>query len=164
MPTIWKSERKFRYKTLKALLKSLRNGSSYMSACKAADISIVTFYNWRKQNEKFNRIITEIYDSRIAVVEDVLYKKAMEGDNNCIFFFLKNRAKDRWKDRPEGEEQSKAQIQIINYGIQTNQQQIQQQPIDVEATPTSNNGFHAPQVAVRSFAGEKPIQDDSVAS
>lgn len=86
---------------IEAILKSLNMGTSINQACKAADISKVTLWRWRKKSKRLNNKILSILDSRTQTVEDALYKAAIGGNIVAQIFWLKNRAHDRWKDRYE---------------------------------------------------------------
>ena len=93
---------KQREKIINAICLSLEGGSSLQRACKeAGHISEVTFYKWRRQDEALANRVEEIYDSRIGNVEDALYRDAVKGNTSAQIFFLKNRAKHKWKDQRE---------------------------------------------------------------
>jgi len=88
-----------REKKRKAILESLKAGSSISQACKAAQVDRTTVWLWRKKSKKFNNKVLAILDSRTQVVEDALYKNALNGNIVAQIFWLKNRAPDRWKDK-----------------------------------------------------------------
>jgi transposase-like protein len=88
-----------RFKKLRAILKSFKQGASIQAACKAAAIDTSTLWKWRKANERLDELIRNTIDSRIQVVEDALFKKALEGNTTAMIFFLTNRAPERWADR-----------------------------------------------------------------
>lgn len=89
------------WRVIKAILKSLKAGASVNAACQAAKVSVPTLWAWRKANKRLDVLVKTIYDSRIAIVEDALYKLALEGNPTAQIFFLKNRAVDRWRDKQE---------------------------------------------------------------
>jgi hypothetical protein len=84
---------------IETVLESLKRGSSINAACQSAGVDTVTFWLWRKKDPSLNDKMRHIYDSRIQIVEDALYKNALEGNVAAQIFFLKNRDQDRWKDR-----------------------------------------------------------------
>ena len=86
---------------IKTVLESLSKGTSFVKACKAADINQATFWRWRRQSKKLNQQVLQVLDSRTQTVEDALYKAAVEGNVTAQIFWLKNRAPDRWRDRYE---------------------------------------------------------------
>lgn len=88
-----------RQKRQKVFLKSLEGGVSVLKASKAANIDYKTIWRWRKDDEEFNIEIMSILDSRIMIVEDALFLNAAKGNLGAQVFYLKNRARDRWKDR-----------------------------------------------------------------
>lgn len=90
-------------KIVNTILQSLRKGSTINSACEHADIDVVTFWLWRKRDKSLDDEVKSIYDSRIQIVEDALYKSALDGSNTAQIFFLKNRDVNRWRDKTEQE-------------------------------------------------------------
>ena len=117
-----------RFRQLRKIIRSLRRGSSMASSCVAAQIDATTLWRWRKSNPKLDNLIHNIVDSRIQMVEDALFKKAMEGDVGAQRLFLTNRAPNRWKDRST----------LINNNIQTNVSTHHKDPVKkyLEEVPT----------------------------
>ena len=87
----------------RAFLQSLKSGVTIKDASDAAGIDRTTVWLWRKKWKGFNNKIFSIIDSRTQTVEDALYGSALSGNVAAQIFWLKNRAKDRWKDRFEHE-------------------------------------------------------------
>jgi hypothetical protein len=85
-----------RFKKLRCIFKCLQGGVSVIQACKAANIDPSTLWDWRKKNARLNSKIYSLVESRIQVVEDQLFKKILEGHATSMYFFLCNRAPDRW--------------------------------------------------------------------
>jgi hypothetical protein len=85
-----------RFRQYRAIFKSLKAGVSITQACKDANIDPHTLWDWRQVNDRLNRKVHGIIDSRIQIVEDKLYNKALEGSTASIIFFLCNRGPDRW--------------------------------------------------------------------
>lgn len=92
-----------RQKRQKDFLKNLEGGVSVLKASKAADIDYKTIWRWRKDSKEFNNEVMAILDSRIMIVEDALFLSAVKGNLGAQIFWLKNRAKDRWKDKFEAD-------------------------------------------------------------
>ena len=90
-----------RQKKQENFLKSLEGGVSVLAASKAADIDYKTIWRWRKDDEEFNNKVMAILDSRTMIVEDALFLNAAKGNLGAQIFYLKNRAKERWKDKIE---------------------------------------------------------------
>lgn len=84
-----------------AFLESLEGGMSISKACKAANISRNTIWEWRKASKRFDKKVNSIIDSRTQSVEDALFASALKGNVAAQIFWLKNRAKERWKDKFE---------------------------------------------------------------
>jgi len=90
-------------KKTEAILESLKAGTSFTKACKAAEVDTSTFWLWRQADKRLNEKVLEVLDSRTQIVEDALFKSALGGNITAQIFWLKNRAPDRWKDRYEGQ-------------------------------------------------------------
>lgn len=82
-------------------LTSLDNGASIKKSCNAAGITEMTIWRWRKRSKDFESQILTILDSRTQTVEDALFVNAVKGNVIAQIFWLKNRGKDRWKDKFE---------------------------------------------------------------
>ena len=92
--TFWR-----RVKRLKKIFKSLKAGNSISAACKAADVDVSTLWGWRKDNPTLDAKIFKVIDGRVQMVEDALFKTAIEGNVTAQLAFLFNRADDRWRDK-----------------------------------------------------------------
>ena len=79
------------------VIKNLLACQSVTDSCKNADISRETFYQWCKDT-KFNDRVNAALDSRVKVVEDALFKNALNGNVVAQIFFLCNRSKNRWEN------------------------------------------------------------------
>jgi len=88
-------------KRIESVLDSLAKGSSFLKACKAADIDQATFWRWRQKDKELDQQVIQVLDSRTQTVEDALYAGATKGNVVAQIFWLKNRAGNRWKDRQE---------------------------------------------------------------
>ena len=86
---------------IESFLASLRGGASVLKASKAATVDYSTIWRWRQKYKEFNEKVLAILDSRTQIVEDALYLNAASGNLGAQIFWLKNRARDRWKDRHE---------------------------------------------------------------
>ena len=64
-------------------------------ACKAAGVSRQTYFNWKKDDEKFATVVKDSQEALIDFAESMLMKKIKAEDNTAIIFFLKCRAKER---------------------------------------------------------------------
>ena len=84
-----------------AFLKSLDGGVPITKACEEANISRNAIWEWRKKSKRFDNKVNSIIDSRTQSVEDALFSSAVKGNVAAQIFWLKNRAKERWKDKFE---------------------------------------------------------------
>ena len=85
---------------MRAILMSLKNGSSITAACEAANISHSTYFNWCHGNERFGELTDRAKQSRISIVEDALFKSAKNGSTNAQRYYLNNRKGHDWKEDP----------------------------------------------------------------
>ena len=93
--------RKYNRGILKAILTSLKAGSSIAASCDAAGINVTTFWYWRKKNKRLAKMVEAIQEAHVDVVESALYASALSGDTKAQTFFLKNRSSKRWTDKQE---------------------------------------------------------------
>ena len=102
-----------------AYIQSLKNGTSRVEAAEAAGICTTTVWNWRKKDKQFQKDEEEALESRITIVEDALLKtatgKAGKGQVIAQIFYLKNRGKDKWKDKQEIEHKVPDTINIKHF-------------------------------------------------
>lgn len=97
-----------------AFLKSLSLGSSISEFAEAAGVTRVTIWLWRKKYKGFDDKVLSIIDSRTQSVEDALYASAIKGNVVAQIFWLKNRGKDRWKDKFEQKVEVEEELKIID--------------------------------------------------
>lgn len=62
-------------------------------------ISVTTVYDWMNKNPKIAAAIKKGRDKSIDLVENALFKSAINGNVTAMIFYLKNRAPERYKDR-----------------------------------------------------------------
>ncbi len=62
-------------------------------------ISVTTVYDWMNKNPKIAAAIKKGRDKSIDMVENALFKSAINGNVTAMIFYLKNRAPERYKDR-----------------------------------------------------------------
>jgi len=96
-------DEKERKRRRQIILESLRNGATKTKACAEANIERMTLYRWMKIAKSFKRDVEEAIEAQIGVVEDALYKIAVEGSLAAQKFFLCNRAPDKWKETTKHE-------------------------------------------------------------
>ena len=88
---------------VEAVLASLESGVPISKACEAAGLNRTTFYVWKRSSKENEQRYYDVIDSRTLIVEDSLFKSAKGGNVAAQIFWLKNRARDRWKDRFDNE-------------------------------------------------------------
>lgn len=62
-------------------------------------ISVSTVYDWMNKNPEIAAAIKKGRDKSIDMVENALFKSAINGNVTAMIFYLKNRAPERYKDR-----------------------------------------------------------------
>jgi len=62
-------------------------------------ISTVTLYDWKKKFSKISNALKKGKEVVDFAVENALLKKALAGDVTAMIFWLKNRRRDKWRDR-----------------------------------------------------------------
>lgn len=62
-------------------------------------ISVTTVYDWMNKNPKIAAAIKKGRNKSIDMVENALFKSAINGNVTAMIFYLKNRAPERYKDR-----------------------------------------------------------------
>ena len=73
----------------KRFIETLEAQSTVLHAAKAAGISRLTAYRWRKEDLDFADQWDEALENAVDVVENSLYQKAVSGDTICMIFYLK---------------------------------------------------------------------------
>lgn len=106
------------WKVIRAILKSLKSGSTHFVACKAAGINDGSWWLWRKADPRLESIVQRVLNARVQFVEDALFKNALGGNFNAQQYFLNNRARERWQKDPDfifktGDDNSKHITQIF---------------------------------------------------
>lgn len=62
-------------------------------------VSVSTAYDWMNKNPEIAAAIKKGRDKSIDMVENALFKSAINGNVTAMIFYLKNRAPERYKDR-----------------------------------------------------------------
>lgn len=104
---------KFTEERKQTWLETFKKTHNVSAACEAVQISRTQVYKCRDQDEKFRDQWEAIENRVLDVVESVLHKKALEGDNACLFFLLCNRRSEKWKHRGEVEHKGKIQTEEV---------------------------------------------------
>ena len=78
------------------LLQALVNTSGIVSsACKAANVSRMTYYRWYNEDPDFREKADDIKELQKDFAESLILKKMKEGDTTMIIFYAKTQMKDR---------------------------------------------------------------------
>ena len=124
-----KKQSKSRYtaKKQKRFLEVYKKTGAYIFvACDAIGVTRKTYYEWRKTCPVFDEKCDEIEDSLVGFAESHLMQNIKAGKEASIFFFLCNRAPDRWRH-----------IQTIEHGGDTDKPfRIILENVDTKKFPT----------------------------
>lgn len=123
-----------KWQKLKPILKGLRQGQPIYALCRKVGIDPVTFWYWRQDNPRLDDVVEKIRTSRVQMVEDALFKTALEGNVAAQCFFLKNRGKN-WRDTALIDQSQHTLVQIVNYGKHTSSSSRIQRPAAPVAIP-----------------------------
>lgn len=93
--TIKKRQKKQKELFLQEFKKKAGNISA---TCEAINISRETYYEWKRKDKDFAKRCDEIYQSLIDLAESQLIKNIIAGKETSLFFFLCNRAPEKWKN------------------------------------------------------------------
>ncbi len=69
-------------------------------------ISQATLYEWKKQFPELSDTLKKSKDVVDRMVENALFKNAIEGNTTAQIFWLKNRKPDKWREKPAYEDTS----------------------------------------------------------
>lgn len=92
---------KKKWKIIRAVLRSIKAGTSFFVACKAAGINDGTWWNWRKKDPRLERLTERLLMVRVQYVEDAVFKSALSGSVQAQKYFLNNRHAGRWQEQPD---------------------------------------------------------------
>jgi hypothetical protein len=78
-------------------------------------ISVTTLNTWKREFPQFRAAIKTSKDAADIRVEQSLYKRALGGDVAACIFWLKNRRRDKWREKPDPgtSEENLAKIDVI---------------------------------------------------
>lgn len=80
----------------KALLTALEKSFGVVTtACRNANISRQTFYNYYKDDEEFKKACDDIGEIALDMAESQLHKQILEGNTSATIFYLKTKGKKR---------------------------------------------------------------------
>lgn len=65
------------------------------TACRKANISRVTYYKWRNEDEEFAQKCDDIKELQKDAAEALILKKMKDGDTSMLIFYAKTQMKDR---------------------------------------------------------------------
>ena len=78
-----------------------REGLTDQQIAHNVGINTATLYDWKKRFPKISESLKKGKEVVDFQVENALLKKALDGDTTAQIFWLKNRKKDKWRDKPE---------------------------------------------------------------
>lgn len=75
-----------------AIIQSLKNGATISATCTSVGISRFCLFDWRKKDADFDMRVREATESRVEIVEDVVYQAAINGDVRAAIEWLEHKA------------------------------------------------------------------------
>lgn len=84
-------------------------------------ISHATLYEWKKQFPELSDTLKKSKDVVDRMVENALFKNAIEGNTTAQIFWLKNRKPEKWREKPAYEDTSELdKLDAILKGMKDN--------------------------------------------
>ena len=74
-------------------------GLTVMQIAHCLGVSHTTVYERQNEYPEFSEAIKKGRAEGISQVANKLFEKAVDGDNTCIIFYLKNRDRESWGDQ-----------------------------------------------------------------
>ena len=90
-----------------------RDGLTDEQIAKNMCISTSTLYEWKKKYSEISESLKEGKEIADYLVENALFKNALEGNTTAQIFWLKNRKRDKWRDNPELEMKEEKEEGIV---------------------------------------------------
>lgn len=78
-----------------------RDGLTDQQIAHNIGVNTATLYEWKKRYPEISESLKKGKEVVDFQVENALLKKALDGDTTAQIFWLKNRKKDKWRDKPE---------------------------------------------------------------
>jgi IS30 family transposase len=78
-----------------------KSGLTIEQIAKNLKVAKSTFCTYMNKHPELLVALKENRDEADYAIENALYKKALEGDNTAMIFWLKNRQSAKWRDRQE---------------------------------------------------------------
>ena len=78
-----------------------RDGLTDEQIAENIGITATTLYEWKNRFPEISEALKKGKEVVDYEVENALLKKALEGDTTAQIFWLKNRRKERWRDKQE---------------------------------------------------------------
>ena len=84
-----------------------RNGLTDVQVAKNMGISPRTLYKWRSESVQIMQALKRGKEAANFIIENVLYNKALKGDNTAMIFWLKNNWREKYSDSKKTEDENK---------------------------------------------------------
>lgn len=94
-----------------------RDGDTDDTIAKKIGINIATLYDWKKRFSAFNEALKRGKEVVDYEVENALLESAKAGNVTAQIFWLKNRRKDRWRDKPPEEKNADGVLADLIKGL-----------------------------------------------
>lgn len=98
-----------------------RDGLTDEQVANNMGINPSTLYDWKKKYPKISDTLKKSKDVVDRMVENALFKNAIEGNTTAQIFWLKNRKPDKWREKPGYEDTSELEkLDAILKGLKDN--------------------------------------------
>lgn len=87
-----------------------RDGLTDEQMAENIGISTSTLYEWKKSHPEISEALKKSKDVADRMVENALFKNAVEGNITAQIFWLKNRKPDQWRDKIEYQNNDNDQV------------------------------------------------------
>ena len=84
-----------------------RNGLTDVQIAHNMGISPRTLYKWRSESVQIMQALKRGKEAANFIIENVLYNKALQGDNTAMIFWLKNNWREKYSDSKKTEDENK---------------------------------------------------------
>lgn len=88
-----------------------RNGLTDKQIAQNMDISVYTLDKWKRRFVQIRQALKTGHEHANMIVERELFKKAVEGDNTAMIFWLKNNWRDKYNDSQLSKEERKLVVE-----------------------------------------------------
>jgi len=91
-----------------------RDGLTYEQIANNIGIDVSTLYRWREKNSNICNAIKKGREVADYEVENALFQNALSGNVTAQIFWLKNRQKEKWREKQEIDATTYNKVNIVD--------------------------------------------------